>query len=181
MGLYFTFYYLASFSRDIIGLSYTDSLNLLLVLNGVGSVGRLVPNYIADRTGPLTIFVPVAMMAGICMFSWKAVSSVAGLYAWTVFYGLAGGAMQSLFPAGLSSLTPDLKKAGVRMGMVFTVVSFATLVGSPIAGAIISASGGSYTGAQSYAGSALLLGMCFITAARVVKTRKLQRGWSAKI
>ncbi|KAK4164652.1 major facilitator superfamily domain-containing protein [Cladorrhinum sp. PSN259] len=174
IGLYFPFYYVAAFSRDIIGLSYTDSLNLLLVMNGVGIVGRLIPNAIADRVGPINVFVPVAAVCGICILCWQAVESVSGLYVWSCFYGMAAGGIQSLFPAGLSSLNTDVRKAGVRIGMVFTVVSFATLAGPPIAGAIITAAGGRYLGAQIFAGVTLLLGMGFMSAARVIKARKVK-------
>ncbi|KAH8903755.1 MFS general substrate transporter [Coniochaeta sp. PMI_546] len=180
-GLYFPFYYIASFSRDIIGMDYSSSLNLLLVLNGSGVLGRLGPNHIADRVGPMTVFVPVALITAVCMLSWMAVTTTAGLYAWCVFYGIAAGGIQSLFPAGLTSLTTDLKKAGVRMGMIFTINSFATLMGPPIAGAIITSMGGKYHGAQGFAGAVLLLGMVFMAAARTVKMRRLGEGWWAKI
>ena len=173
LGLYFAFYYIVSFSRDIIGMSYTDSLNLLLVINGVGIPGRLIPNHLADRFGTFNAFVPVSGIAGICVFSWMAVKSTTALYVWCAFYGMTAGGIQSLFPAGLSSLTTDLRKAGVRMGMVFTIVSFATLAGPPIAGAIITASGGKYYGAQAFAGASLLLGMVLMAAARSVKLRRL--------
>ncbi|KAJ4383090.1 hypothetical protein N0V85_008526 [Neurospora sp. IMI 360204] len=175
LGLYFAFYYLASFSRDIIGLEYVDSLNILLVLNGVGVFGRLVPNYLADRVGPINVFIPFAVAAGMCMLCWMAVESQAGLYVWAVFYGAAAGGIQSLFPAGLTSLTTDVRKAGVRMGMAFTCTSFATLAGPPIAGAIITSMDGKYYGAQAFAGSTLLCGMGLLVAARMVKARKAQR------
>ncbi|KAK4118936.1 MFS general substrate transporter [Parathielavia appendiculata] len=175
LGLYFAFYYVASFSRNIIGLSYTDSLNLLLVINGVGMPGRLVPNHFADRLGAINVLVPVTAITGICALCWMAVESTAGLYVWCCFYGAAAGGIQSLFPAALSSLTTDVRKAGVRMGMIFTIVSFATLAGPPIAGAIITASGGSYYGAQGFAGATLLLSTGLMAAARTVKVRRLMR------
>ncbi|KAL1859019.1 hypothetical protein Daus18300_009657 [Diaporthe australafricana] len=181
LGVYFAFYYLASYSRDIIGLSYVDSLNLLLLLNGIGIIGRLVPNYLADRWGPINVFVPTAVIAGVCQLTWIAVSSPPGLYAWAVFFGIAAGGIQSLFPAGLSSLTTDLRKSGTRMGMVFTIVSFATLTGPPIAGALISACGGQYYGAQAFAGCAMIVGGGFMMAAKMVKQRKLGGGWTVKV
>lgn len=181
LGVYFAFYYLASFSRDIIHMSYTDSLNLILVINGMGVLGRLGPNLLADRVGPINVFIPTAMVAGVCVFCWLAVRDVAGMYVWTVFYGIAGGGIQSLFPAGLSSLTPDLRRAGVRMGMVFTINSFAVLAGPPIAGRLVTAAGGSYVGAQGFAGAALLVGTGFLVAARVVKGRRLGGGWAVKV
>jgi predicted MFS family arabinose efflux permease len=178
-GLYFAFYYLASFSRDVIGLSYTESLNLLLVLNGVGAIGRIVPNFIADRHGPITTFVPAAAAAGICVLAWGAVRSPAGLYAWACCYGMAAGGVQSLFPAGLSSLTADLRRTGVRMGMVFSVVSFATLTGPPIQGALVAARG--YGAAFVFAGVVLLAGAAFMAAARGVRMRRDGAGWAVKV
>ncbi|KAK0610654.1 major facilitator superfamily domain-containing protein [Bombardia bombarda] len=186
-GVYFAFYYIASFSASIIHLPYSSSLNLLLVLNGVGLPGRLIPNFFADRVGPLNMLVPTALLGGACVLAWMAVTTVPALYVWAVFYGLLGGAIQSLFPAGLSSLTTDLRKAGVRMGMVFTTTSFATLTGPPIAGAIISATdGGGYYGAQAFAGAVMLVGMGFFLAAKVVKGRKVAAekggsGWLVKV
>ncbi|KAJ0115851.1 major facilitator superfamily transporter [Diaporthe amygdali] len=181
LGVYFAFYYLASYSRDIIGLSYVDSLNLLLLLNGIGIIGRLVPNHLADRWGPINVFVPTAVIAGVCQLTWIAVTNPSGLYAWAVFFGIAAGGIQSLFPAGLSSLTTDLRKSGTRMGMVFTIVSFATLTGPPIAGAIISSCGGQYYGAQAFAGGTMILGGGFMMAAKVVKQRRLGGGWKGKV
>lgn len=180
-GLYFPVYYVASYSTDIIGMTYSSSLNLLLVLNGSGIVGRLGPNHIADRVGPITVFVPVALSCAVILLSWTAVTTPAGLYVWSVFYGAASGGIQSLFPACLTSLTTDFKKVGVRMGMIFTITGFATLVGPPVAGAIITSMGGSYHGAQGFAGALMMLGMGFAAAARTVKMRRLGKGWMEKI
>lgn len=176
MGLYFGFYYLSTFSRDIIGLSFEDSLNLLLVCNSFGIIGRLGPNYLADKVGILNMFIPVATIGAISVLAWMGVDSVTGMYIWAAVYGFTAGGTQSLFPAGLTSLTSDIRKTGVRMGMVFTLNSFATLTGPPIAGAIITASGGKYYGAQAFAGTAMLAGAGFLMASRVVKVRKMSGG-----
>ena len=68
-----------------------------------------------------------------------------------------------------------------RIGMVFTIVSFATLTGNPIAGALIAADGGRYGGAQAFTGTSLLLGASFIFGARLVRMRRTGQGWSVKI
>lgn len=116
------------------------------------------------------------LVAGLIMYCWAAVDAVPGLYVWACFYGIAVGGVQSVFPAGLTSLITDPQKQGTRMGMVFTIVSFAALTGSPISGAIISAQGGKYVGAQVFSGTSMLLATVFITAARVVRTRKMGLG-----
>jgi MFS family permease len=120
---------LARFSRD--GLEYhpfsfESSLNLLLIMNGVGLIGRLLPNFLADRFGAVNVFIPICGVASLLSFCWIAVETPAALYAWSVLYGIFAGGIQSLFPAALSFLTTDLRKLGVRMGMGFTIVSFGT-------------------------------------------------------
>ena len=160
-----------SYARNILGLSQQQSINDLLVINGVGMVGRLVPAYLADHYfGPLNTLIPFACISGILLFCWAAVSSSGGLLAFDVIYGLFAAGIQSLFPATLSSLTTDLRKAGVRMGMVFSVVSFACLTGSPLGGALIQKRGGGYLYAQMFAASALTCGCLTLLAARLVRT-----------
>ncbi|KAF4948547.1 hypothetical protein FSARC_13719 [Fusarium sarcochroum] len=54
-GTYFAFFFLATYARDIQGMSYATSLDLLMVLNGVGTFGRLVPSHLADKFGALNM------------------------------------------------------------------------------------------------------------------------------
>ncbi|KAI6780492.1 uncharacterized protein J7T54_000131 [Emericellopsis cladophorae] len=44
VGIFFPIFYLATYARSTLGLTYTESLNLLLVLNGIGIIGRLAPS-----------------------------------------------------------------------------------------------------------------------------------------
>ena len=119
-GVYFAFYYLSSFGVAIINIPQKESINLFLVLNGVGIIGRTVPAYVADHyTGPMNILLLVTIASIICAYAMIGVTSRGGLYAWAVVYGIVGNALQGMFPAVLSSLTTDLKKVGVRMGMIF--------------------------------------------------------------
>jgi hypothetical protein len=58
--------------------------------------------------------------------------------------------------------------------MVFSVVSFATLTGPPIGGALISTAtkmglGNDYVYAQAFSGSALVAGSVILVAARIAK------------
>lgn len=174
-GVYFAFYYLGSFARTVIDIPYTSSINLLIVLNGIGVPGRIVPNYLADRFfGPFNAIIPVTLITAMLSYTWIAVSSTAGLYVWTVIYGIVAAAIQSLFPATLSSLTTNLRMQGTRMGMVFTIVSFAVLTGPPIAGQLIQKKGGGYEYAQLFSGSAMVVGCGFLLAARICKDRRLR-------
>lgn len=171
-GLYFAFYYIGSFGRDILGISQAEAISDLLILNGVGLFGRLIPAHLADRYfGPLNTIVPFAFISGLLLYCWAAVTSKGGLVGFAVIYGLFASGIQSLFPATLASLTSDLK-AGVRMGMIFSVVSFACLTGPPLAGALIQKRNGSYLYAQMFAGSVMMGGCMTLIACRVCKN-----GW----
>ncbi|KAF3388976.1 Riboflavin transporter MCH5 [Penicillium rolfsii] len=169
-GLYFAFYYVGAFGRTNIGLTYSDSTNLIIVTNGAGTLGRLIPAYLADRCfGPLNTIIPLTLGASLMMFCWSAVHSVAGLYTFAVLYGIFSNGVQGLWPSTLSSLTPDLSKTGVRIGMGFTVVSFACLTGPPLGGALIARAHG-YIGAQIWGGLTFLLGAVILIFARFLKT-----------
>lgn len=173
-GLYFAFYYIGSFGRDILGISQAEAINDLLIMNGVGLFGRLIPAHLADRFfGPVNTIIPFAFISGLLIYCWAAVNSKGGLVGFAIIYGLFASGIQSLFPATTASLTPDLKKAGVRMGMVFSVVSFACLTGPPLAGALIQRRDGSYLYAQMFAGSVMMGGCMTLVACRVSK-----KGWT---
>ena len=119
-GIYFAPYFLGSIGVAVINMPEKESINLLLVLNGVGIIGRTVPAYVANHyAGPMNTLLLVTIAAAICSFAMIGITSKAGLYAWTVVYGIAGNAFLGMFPVALTSLTADLSKAGVRMGMIF--------------------------------------------------------------
>jgi hypothetical protein len=169
-GLYFAFFYISAFARTQIGLDQGTAFNMVIIMNAIGMPGRLVPNYYADgRVGPLNLLVPTCFIVGILALSWMRVTSYGGLIAWGCVYGFCAAGIQSLFPATLSSLTTDLSKAGTRMGMVFTIVSFATLTGSPIGGALVQMKVGSYWAAQLFAGLVLLVGGTLLAGSRIAK------------
>ncbi|KAH7129340.1 major facilitator superfamily domain-containing protein [Dactylonectria estremocensis] len=183
-GIYFAFYYITSFSRDAFDkpLSYTESLTLLIILNGVGIIGRLLPAWLADNVGIVNVFIPCTIAASMLIFCWISVENKAGLYSWAVVYGPIAAAIQSLFPTGVALLTQDISKIGVRMGMSFTIVSFAVLTGPPITGAIIERQGGKvFWGAQLFAGTSLATGTLFLIAAKMVRMQRTGQGWTAKI
>jgi MFS family permease len=120
----------------------------------------------------MNLLVPLTFVSGLVLLCWAGVSNHSGLLVFDVFYGFLMAAAQGMFPPSLGSLTTDLSKMGVRMGMVFSLMGFALLIGNPLAGALISLEGGRYLYAQMYAGSALIAGVVLLATARVART-----GW----
>jgi predicted MFS family arabinose efflux permease len=163
---------LGSFGKNIIGIDSKDAASLLLIINGVGVCGRVIPTLLAPKYGPMNLLIPLSFASGLILLCWAGVKDHAGLLVFDVFYGFMMAAAQGMLPPSLGSLTTDLSKMGVRMGMVFSLMGFALLIGNPLAGALISADHGRYLAAQMYAGSALIVGVVALAAARVART-----GW----
>ncbi|KAF4960236.1 hypothetical protein FSARC_10524 [Fusarium sarcochroum] len=168
-GLYFAFFYLGTFARDQVGIP--EPIYLLMILNGVGIFGRIIPNIVADRwTGPFNILIPLSISASIMVYCWAAIESHASLYVFAVIYGFIAAALQALFPAVATQLAPDPRKTGTRVGMILGIVSISNLTGPFICGELIKAADGSYLGPQMFAGSSILLGAIMALAARIAKT-----------
>jgi len=133
-------------------------------------IGRILPAYLSDRYfGALNTLIPATMLSAVIVFCWAAVDSRGGLWAFSCIYGLVSSTIQSMWPATLSSMNTDMKKAGVRMGMGFTIVSFATLTGPPLGGALVEKMGGGYLYAQMWAGSVMMIGGLLMVSARYFK------------
>ena len=78
-----------------------------------------------------------------------------------------------MFPPALANAKSDPSKFGVRMGMIFPVMSIGCLCGTPIAGALIECDGGRYLYAQMFGGSVMLAG-----AIVLVIPRYMNVGWN---
>ncbi|OAA40431.1 Major facilitator superfamily domain, general substrate transporter [Beauveria brongniartii RCEF 3172] len=170
-GLYFAFFFLGTFARDQIGVA--QPIYLVILLNGVGVIGRISPTIVADQwCGPLNLIIVIGLVSSLLVYCWAAVHTSAGLYVFAVIYGLVAAALQALYPAVSTTMTPHPSKTGTRVGMILGFVSLANLTGPAISGAIIERSGGSYLGAQMFAATAILLATVTAVAARVARA-----GW----
>ncbi len=139
-------------------------------MNAVGLPGRLLCGLTADRAlGPVNTLTAVAFLSGLLLYSWAAVSSIGGLFAFCVIYGIFAAGVQSLFPAACASLTADLNKMGVRTGMCFSVVSIACLTGPPIVGSLVQVGHGGFLYAQVFGGSAFMAGTLALLGAKIAK------------
>ncbi|EXF81625.1 major facilitator superfamily transporter [Colletotrichum fioriniae PJ7] len=168
LGVYFAYYYVPLFSRNKLGLDDSGALTVLIVMSAVGIIGRLVPPYLADKSiKPLRTLVISLLLSSLNVFAWIAVSSMAGLYAWVIAYAFTANAVQTLFTASMGEVTSDMSKLGVRIGMVFTIVSFACLAGPPIGGSLVGLNHGDFLYAQLFAGASMLLGGLLVALAKI--------------
>ncbi|KAG7053032.1 major facilitator superfamily transporter [Colletotrichum scovillei] len=176
LSLYFSLFYMNVFAREVIGLSFTDSVSLLLILNSSGIPSRVLSGFIAGRyLGSINMFIISNVVVSGMYFAWIGVHTSPGLYVLSVFFGIANGFVQGVFTPALASLTVDPTKMGARFGMIATIVGVASLAGPPIAGAILDVSGGKYIWAQIWAAVITLLGVGSLVAARIAAVGNVLR------
>lgn len=129
----------------------------------------LVPLF-SDAFGPLNALVPITLAWSAVAFCWLGVATVPGYYVWTAFYGALSAAFQCLIPTAVASISPSLDKVGTRMGMAFGIISFASMTGPPVGGALLTADGGRFVGAQAWAACAMVVGFALCFVARCFKS-----------
>jgi predicted MFS family arabinose efflux permease len=143
--------------------------DLLPILNAASTFGRIIPNLIADYTGPINMLIPAATMTGILGFCWIRVHNVPGIIVLSILYGFSSGAFVSIPPIVMMNLTKDLRDLGTRLGMCLAITSIGLLVGTPIGGALINDSY-QYLGVQLFVGACLLTSAVLLTALRLLRT-----------
>lgn len=155
------------------GLDEQTAYRLIALLN-VGSVpGRALPGYLADRFGRFNVMIITAVVCAILIFGiWLPptvldTSSEAALTAFAVLFGFWSGAAISLTPVCIAQVS-RVEEIGQRVGTSFSISSFGALVGVPIGGAIVDASGGGYTGLVIFSGCFYVLALSGFVIARYV-------------
>ena len=148
---------------------------LLPILNSASVAGRIIPNFLTDKIGPLNVLTPAATISGILALCWIGISNLGGTIAFALLYGFFTGGFVSIPAVALVTLTPDMRRLGTRMGQSFFISALGLLIGSPVSGAIVSKTG-SYVGLKLFSGLALIVTGVLVAVARISKA-----GWKVKI
>ena len=172
MGMYVPYVYLQSYAVGR-GAAGADLAFYLLAVVNAGSVfGRVVPNFLADRTGPLNMMVPTAAATAVLLFAWIGIDNEPGLIVFAILFGFCSGTFVSLPPVTVVTLSPHLGVVGVRLGMTFFLTSLGLLVGAPIGGAILQHG---WAGLQAWGGACIAVATICMAGARVAKG-----GWALR-
>lgn len=164
-------YYLQTYALSHGMQGQTLASYLLVILNAVAIPGRIIPSLAADRFGVLNTYICISAMAAVSIFYWISVTNRAGNIAFSVLYGFFSGSVVTLAPVVLASITDDLSILGTRLGFVAVLKGIGSLIGPPIAGAILGNTG-SYLGIQLFSGLAMSLTAVFASQLRVVIARR---------
>jgi predicted MFS family arabinose efflux permease len=168
--------YIASYAISV-GVDDTMSYLLIPFLN-VGAIpGRFLPGLVADRVGRFNVMILTSLICSILTLAlWmKAGDDLTAIICYAVFFGFWSGAAISLTPVCISQVCAT-EDYGKRTGTTFTISSVGTLVGIPIAGAILERDGGGYGGLIVFGGVLYLAATVAFLIARGVCG-----GWSFSV
>ncbi|KAI0318435.1 MFS general substrate transporter [Amylostereum chailletii] len=135
-GYYFPLFYVQLYCI-LHGINSNVAFYMLTIMNASSTVGRVVPSWSSDHFGVFSNYVPACLISSVLLFAMLATTSIPGIVVFSVLYGFASGAVITLLAPLVATLTSDPSEMGLRIGASFSVVSFAYLVGSPAAGALL--------------------------------------------
>jgi MFS family permease len=183
-ALFIPITYLTTFAASTGAFSPSFSYQLIAIFNAGSCVGRWVPGILADKLGrfnsmiaalaicsasSLTFWLPASLLTPTTATEATAIKALSVVYA--VIFGFASGSNISLTPVCVGQLC-DTSQYGRYYATCYTIVSFSTLTGIPIAGSLIQAAGGRYWAAVVWTA------LCYVLAsACFVWSRALQVGW----
>jgi MFS family permease len=131
--------------------------NYLLSILNVGSIfGRIFPGWAADKLGRYNIQIVMCTVSFVVNLAlWLPARGNAPIIIFALLYGFASGTFVSLAPAIIAQITSDMRQIGTRTGSMFALVSVASLIGNPIAGALLGDDNDKYLYLQIFTGVAI--------------------------
>ncbi|GAA5842506.1 hypothetical protein JCM3766R1_002613 [Sporobolomyces carnicolor] len=175
-GMYSPYFYIQDYAIEH-GVSRNLAFYALAILNAASVFGRIIPNWLADAYGPLTILIPNCVLSGILIFLFLPMCrTAAGVIVFSILFGIGSGAYVSMMPATVASMTKNMGEVGHRTATMFLVISITALTGTPITGAIIVREHG-YVGAFVCSGVFVLVGSLFNAASWWVVSREKGTKW----
>ena len=152
------------------GFSESFAFHLLPIMNAGSVVGRILPGYYADVVGPFNVCifsVLVSLVACLCV--WLPLGqTAAGVIVFSVLFGFSSGTSIAIAPVCIGRMCRT-SHYGRYYATTYMVVSFACLIGIPIGGNIVGASGGDYGNLIIFTGSIFVGSAVFMLAAKVAQ------------
>ncbi|KAJ7621068.1 MFS general substrate transporter [Roridomyces roridus] len=166
LGLFIPFFFIVDYAHDLKIPAQMDFI-ILAVMNSGGIAGRIAPAYLSDSLGRFNLLAPAACVSGLlCVFFWLFSRSLVPLMLFAAAYGFSSGAFVSLMTPCVAQIS-DIRQIGSRIGILYSVISFPSLFGGPIAGELLVVGKGDYTGMIIFAGLTVIAGSLLIVAAKL--------------
>ncbi|KAJ6780809.1 hypothetical protein PWT90_04575 [Aphanocladium album] len=157
------------------GFSEAFAYHLIPIMNAGSVIGRSLPGYYSDVIGAFnTCLLSVALSLVACLCVWLPLGHTsAGIIIFSVLFGFASGTSIAIAPVCIGRMCKT-QEYGRYYATTYTVVSFACLIGIPIAGSIVQANGGEYSQLIIFTGCIYVGSAAFLVWAKAAKL-----GWKS--
>lgn len=183
LGYNVPYFYIPTYAQDRLGVSESSSLYILVISIAGSFFGRLACGYVAHYVGSMLTWIVCSLVSGILSLWWISIESEKPFIAFSVLWGFFSAGLVTLPGSCFPNICPDLSLLGTRLGMSWGFCSVASLIGAPIAGALlrtsISSNGTpviSFLGVQVWSGVFLLLGSAWLVVLWIATVRQQKKG-----
>ncbi|OAX32635.1 MFS general substrate transporter [Rhizopogon vinicolor AM-OR11-026] len=161
------------------GISVSLSFHSLVILNASSFMGRVTSGYIAAVTGIPNLIIFATTLSGLVILGMIGLNSLASVVVIGVLYGYSCGIYIAMVGPLTATLTPDLSELGARMGICSFISGFGSLIGTPIAGALLTSH---YIWWRSalFSGIIALVGAMMFTIMRLMFVRRQMKEKASK-
>ncbi|KAK0229972.1 major facilitator superfamily domain-containing protein [Armillaria nabsnona] len=163
------FYFSTTYTKQFVPSIGKDSILVvipLVVMNFSAGIGRILAGRLADYFGPVNIFFSSFFFGGLFqMLVWTFAKTYASIIVFSILNGLVGCWFLSLLPVVCAELF-GIQGLSTITGFMVLANSPGQMAGAPIAGAILSASGGNWVAVTMYSGGITVLGALCVLYAR---------------
>lgn len=200
LGYIVPYFYIPTYARERLGTSDSLSLYMLVFAIAGSFFGRLTSGVIAHFLGAIVTWILCAFSSGILALCWISIEKESTFIAFSVLWGMSSfsfaclglytcanarllgffsAALVTVPSAAFANITPDLSRLGTRLGMSWSVSSIATLIGAPIAGALLKKKDGrtDFIGVQVWSGVCLMVGTSWLAVLYIATVRTQRKGW----
>ncbi|MCJ1280605.1 hypothetical protein MMC21_008434 [Puttea exsequens] len=172
-------FFLPLFAHSI-GLSASTGAGIVACFNACTAIGRLGAGFACDKFGSTNMLLLTMVLNAVSMLAvWPVSDTVVPLVAFAAMNGIANGSFFVTMPTAIGRMIGP-GQAAVGMGMAITGWTGGYLMGSPIAGILISATGAEkahtvmpYRAAIFYSGGVAFASATFVLVARLRMDTKL--------
>ncbi|MCJ1392631.1 hypothetical protein MMC18_005501 [Xylographa bjoerkii] len=136
-GVAVILFYISFYAQD---QRFTDTrmaFYIVPIFNAASCFGRVLPNALADKTGPFNIIVPGSLSFGVLLLCMMAIKIETAIIVLAILAGFFSGVYIALPPICFVALTKDKTKIGSRLGMGYGLIAFGMLAGGPGGGNIL--------------------------------------------
>ena len=146
---------------------------ILAIMNGGGFAGRILPPLLTGirGIGPALILLAGCLSLGILVLCWLQLRDIVGITTWAILIGFMSGIAVSVPNSVLPKLATR-NNEGARSGMMWTLVSFAALVGAPVAGMLAEDKTGIGRRGQLFSGICICGGAAMLCVPAIHVARK---------